>query len=71
MARPRIHTCYFYLGSNVFTLRELEEISTSPNITYGDANRTLVKVSRLRDVFDVVPDGIEFLDPDDYIDLEN
>jgi hypothetical protein len=71
MARPRIHTCDFYLGSDVFTLAELEEICASPNITYGDANRTLIKVSRLREVFDVVPEGIEFLDPDTYIDLEN
>jgi hypothetical protein len=52
-----------------------ENISNNSNITFGDANRTLYTVARIKDRvdFDNEKDQeiFENLDPTIYIDLEN
>lgn len=67
---PNLHTCEFYLASEVLTTEDLNALAECPSITFGDANRTLVSVHRIINVIGV-PEKLAHASVNDYVDLEN
>lgn len=72
----KVFTVRVIRASDVMSREELDTLSERGDITFGDANMTLVSKSRLLNMFsngfyDIENDPIVLLPDDVFIDLEN